>query len=276
MSTVLLEHLIDDAALFPPAEAPMATAVGGHRAVKVGPLGWLVGRFLCPATRIGEMLGELRRDEAFALGLIADSGVPGLPGALAEVAAEPRLVLLAVEIRVAAEPDVVAAVRDAVAVLPTGPRCYVEVPRGEGWRTALAVVGAAGHGAKLRMGGPRAEAFPTEDEVADFVNACVATEIPFKCTAGLHNAVRHTDPETGFEHHGFLNVALAVAAAVRGDDPQPVLAERDPERVAAAVRELDDATAERARALYAGHGSCSLGEPAGDLLTMGLLDGGFD
>jgi len=221
-----------------------------------------------------ELAHEVRVDH-FTLPVIGPVALdhPELGSTLAEVAAEERLVLLAAEIAVAAGGDTVAGVREALAVLPPGLRCYVELPRGEGWRPALAVVGAAGHGAKLRTGGPRADAFPTEAEVADFVYACVATEIPFKCTAGLHNAVRHTDPETGFEHHGFLNLALAVAAAVRGDDPQPVLAERDADRVAAAVRELDDATAERARALYAGHGSCSLGEPAGDLLAMGLLDG---
>jgi acyl-CoA synthetase (AMP-forming)/AMP-acid ligase II len=33
-------------------------------------------------------------------------------------------------------------------------------------------------------------------------------ETSFKCTAGLHNAVRHTGQD-GFEHHGFLNVLVA-------------------------------------------------------------------
>ncbi len=275
MSIVLLEHLVDDAALFPPSEAPMPTAVGAHRAVKVGPLGWLVGRFLCPVSRIDQMAGELRPGDAFALGLIADTGAAEIPAALERIGDEERLMLLAVEVRVAEGPGLVTSVREAMTFLPTEVRCYVELPRSGDWRAALAVVGAAGHGAKLRTGGAEAAAFPTEEEVADFIRACVAASVPFKCTAGLHNAVRHTDPETGFEHHGFLNIALAVAATLAGGDPEPVLAERDPADVAAAVGGLDDVAAARARALYAGHGSCSIGEPAGDLLSMGLLDGDF-
>ena len=38
--------------------------------------------------------------------------------------------------------------------------------------------------------------------------------VPFKCTAGLHHAVRYTDPTTGFRHHGVLNILVATARAV--------------------------------------------------------------
>lgn len=271
VSTVLLEHLIDDAALFPPGNAPMPVAVGLHHAVKVGPLSWLVGRFLCPASRIGELAEELRADDALAVGLIADTGASGLPDALAQIAADPRLVLLAVEIAVPAQPDLVAGVRQALGVLPEGVRCYVELPRTPGWRAALAVVAAARHGAKLRTGGAAAHDFPTDPEVAAFIAACVAAGMPFKCTAGLHRAVRHTDRRTHLTHHGFLNLTLAVCAAVRGDDPARPLANRHKARIAAAVRAIDDETATRARSLFAGFGSCSISEPAADLLAMGLL-----
>jgi len=273
VSTLLLEHLIDDAALFPPGNAPMVSAVAGHRMVKAGPIGWLVGRFLCPASRVGELRAQLQPADTFALGLIGDTGVSGLPAAVAAVEEDPRLKLLAVEL-VPPAGDLVSSVRQVLDVLPEDVRGYVELPRQPDWLAALAVVGAAQRGAKLRTGGAFAGAFPSEREVADFLLACAVAAVPFKCTAGLHNAVRHTDPETGFEHHGFVNIALAACAAVRGEDPEPVLAERDAPRLTAAVRALDDATVTQARALYAGFGSCSVGEPAGDLLDLGLLDGG--
>jgi len=272
VSIILLEHLIDDAALFPPGNAPMPSAVGGYRAVKVGPLSWLIGRFVCPASRIAEMLDELRPDDALALGLIADTGVAGLPVALAQIAADPRLTLLAVEIAVPTQADLVGGVREVLDGLPGRVRCYLELPRAPGWHAALAVVAAARQGARLRTGGTRGKDFPTDSEVAAFVAAAVVAGIPFTCTAGLYRAVRYTDRKTRFRHHGFLNIALAVCAAVRGDDPAPALADRDKARIAAAVRGIDDETATRARALFAGFGSGSIGEPAGDLLAMGLLD----
>lgn len=249
---------------------PMAVAL--HHAAKVGPLSWLVGRFLCPASRIAELTAELRPDDGIALGLIADTGVAGLPEALAQVEADPRLVLLAVEIAVPQQEDLVAGAREALAVLPAGVRCYVELPRTKGWQAALAVVAAARHGAKLRTGGLSPKDFPTDAEVAAIIVACVSAGMPFKATAGLHRAVRHTNRATRARHHGFLNLLLAVCAAVRGDDPAPALANRHKARIAAAVRAIDDETASRARSLFAGFGSCSISEPAADLLAMGLLD----
>ena len=272
VSTVLLEHLIDDAALFPPGEAPMPLAVGLHRAVKIGPLSWLVGRFLCPASRIAELTAELRPDDAIALGLIADTGVDGLPDALAQIEADPRLFLLAVEIAVPAQDDLVGAVRSAVDVLPIGVRSYVELPRVRDWQAALAVVAAAQQGAKLSTGGKRPRDFPTDVEVAAFIAACVASGMPFKCAGGLHRAVRHTDRGTRMRHHGFLNILLAVCAAVRGEDPVAPLTSRGKTKIPAALRAIDEETAIRARSLFAGFGSCSISEPAGDLMTLGLLD----
>lgn len=273
VSTVLLEHLIDDAALFPPGDAPMPLAVGLHRAAKLGPLSWLVGRFLCPASRIDELARELRPDDAIALGVVADTGVAGLPAALARIDADPRLTLLAVEIAVPGQPDLVSGVREVLAGLPDRVRCYLELPQVPDWQAGLAAVAAARQGAKLRTGGSGAKDFPTDAAVAAFIVSCVAVGMPFKCTAGLHRAVRYTDRRTRARHHGFLNITLAVCAAVRGDDPAPVLAGRHKSRIAAAVHGIDAETATRARALFAGFGSCSIGEPAGDLLALRLLEG---
>ena len=60
--------------------------------------------------------------------------------------------------------------------------------------------------AKFRTGGPTAEAVPDDAELAAFIAPCLDRGSPFKLTAGLHHAVRYTETETGFEHHGFLNV----------------------------------------------------------------------
>jgi hypothetical protein len=276
MVNALLDALVDDAALFPPGNAPMPKAVADHRAYRDGPHASLLGRFLCRGTRIRELSDHLAPDDAIRLGLIADAGITGLPDALAAIAAEPRLHLEVIEIPLPADVDQVAAARQTLAALPAEPglTCYVELPRVPGWRDALDEVAAAGRGAKLRTGGLVAAAFPTEREVADFILACVQHGLTFKATAGLHNAVRHQDPVTGFEHHGFLNILLATAAASggRGDGAVlELLAERDGERLAAEARRISPEQAAAARAHFAGYGSCSFGEPVEDLSKLGLL-----
>ena len=103
---------------------------------------------------------------------------------------------------------------------------------------------------------------------------CAAELLPFKCTAGLHNAVRHRDADTLFEHHGFLNVALAARAAAASGSAtatSAALGERAPDTVAAQVRELSASGVATIRELFASFGTCSITEPVGDLTSMGLV-----
>jgi hypothetical protein len=109
--------------------------------------------------------------------------------------------------------------------------------------------------------------------LAAAVDAAVQQDLRFKLTAGLHHAVRHTDPETGFEHHGFLNVILAVHAAEGGSgvDVAAVLAERDTALVADSISRLDEAERGRVRARFLSFGTCSVTDPIDDLRRLGLL-----
>jgi hypothetical protein len=268
----LVAALVDDAAVFPPGNAPMPDAVRAHRRHREAPYARLVGRFLCPASRLGELRDRLVDGDALRLGLIVDTGLAGLAPAVAEVRAETRLVLEAVEIplRVEGGGTLAGCAREVLAALP-GCLAYVEIPRVAGWQDALDVVTSYQRGAKLRTGGTSAEMFPSVAEVAAFVTACVERATPFKCTAGLHNAVRHRDPRTGFEHHGFLNILLATHAALTGGDAAAVLDERSGEVLAEAARRIAPADAYRARALFAGYGSCDIAEPVADLTALGLL-----
>ena len=50
-------------------------------------------------------------------------------------------------------------------------------------------------------------------------------------TAGLHYAIAHHDVYIGFDHLGFLNLLLAVAATQKGastNEVEHILAEHDP------------------------------------------------
>ncbi|RJL30818.1 hypothetical protein D5H75_21125 [Bailinhaonella thermotolerans] len=255
----------------------MPAALRGHREAKAGTHAPLVGRFLCPSSRLAEMRDLLVPEDLIELGLIADTGLPGLPAALSAIAAEPRVRMTGLEIALPREADQARAATVTLASLPADlgedVDVFIELPRLPGWHEALERVAAAGRGAKLRTGGLSADLFPTPAEVAAFIEACVALGVPFKCTAGLHHAVRHRAAETGFVHHGFLNIVLATAAAVAGSgDAADILASEDADALAKAARAVPGETAARTRALFAGYGSCSLADPITDLRALGLID----
>jgi hypothetical protein len=269
--------IIDDAALFPPASTPMPTAVEDHTRHRIAWYAPLVGPFLCPSSRTEELAAQVA--VPLAVRLVVDSGTGGIGPAVDAVASDERLILRGVEI--ALPPDAPAdAARRAVSALDAavgGPDddepAYLEPARTVGWRDALAVIAESGYRAKLRTGGTTLEAFPSESEVAEFVLACLDLGVSFKCTAGLHRAVRHTAAD-GSEQHGFLNILLAVAAGLDGadaDETADVLADRDAVQLARALIGLDDARAASLRRWFTSYGSCSVREPLDDLIALGLV-----
>ena len=268
--TVLFSGLFDDAALFPPGDAPMAAAVPAHRELRAR-LGDLVGPFVVPAARLGELSAHLGDGGPIEVSLIAAAG--DLPAAAARVATHPGLALAAVEVPVVADTDAAAeVVRVLHGVVPAGVPAAVELPRSAARDKVLDVLAGRPYRAKLRTGGVRAALFPSPEELAGALAACVSRGVALKCTAGLHHAVAHTDPVTGFPHHGFLNVLLAVDALVtQTSTPTAWLTETDPAALVTALRTWSADRAARARAVFTSFGTCSVLEPVDDLVTLGLL-----
>ena len=258
MSRALLAALVDDAALFPPGNAPIPAAVAAHRRHRAAAHAELVGRFLCPASRLGELQAALDGGPLLRLGLVGDGPVTALLTAVALARSDRRLALEAVELRLPAD-------FSELADLPTDLLSYVEVPRDR--LDALDLLAGTGRAAKLRTGGVSAEDFPSVDDVAAFLIACTERDLAYKCTAGLHSAVRHPP------YHGFLNVLLAAHAATTGGDVHSALSEEDGGVLAAAAKAVTDEEARRTRARYAGFGSCSMAEPVADLRALGLWPG---
>lgn len=266
----LFRELLDDAALFPPGNAPVGRAVTAHHAHHADWFAAAVGPFLAPADRVG----DLGADTGPPLRVVPIArGPEGVQAAVRAVADRPGLVLAGLEV-----PAPGGRVREAVTALhehlPEGTPAAVELPRGDVTSRRLDALAATVHRAKFRTGGAHADAFPGEGELAALIGACAERRLPFKCTAGLHHAVRHRDPATGFEHHGFLNVLLAVHAAANGDRGPAVaeiLAERDGRSLARAARALTDDQAKAARGLFVAFGTCSITEPLDDLVRLGLM-----
>ncbi|HYG94063.1 MAG TPA: hypothetical protein VD859_10795 [Nocardioides sp.] len=264
-------RLVDDAAIFPPGLAPLPAAVVSHREHVRAPYAELVGPFVVDTVR----LDDLR--DLDAAGLEVSVVVPA-PEQVAGVPARVRAagaVLAGLEAKLGGEGAPADQVAVIAAAAPDDVPTYVEVPRptSPDWPAVLEAVAEHGLRLKLRTGGTETAAFPSEDELASWIAAAAERGVPFKCTAGLHNAVRHTGSTTGFEHHGYLNVLLATAKAVAGADHAALvgtLAERDASTLAEALRRTPEVA--RARSAFTSYGSCSIVEPYDDLVALGLLE----
>jgi hypothetical protein len=237
----LLERLIDHAALFPPASMSIEEALAEDHRLRAGLYGWLVGRFVVPASRVGELGGADVR-----LTVVLDGEIP----------ADARVE--AVESPPGADPE---------RLVGLAPEVYAEVPLpSDNLSLALERLAALGLRAKFRCGGA---AVPPVPLLAQAIRRCRGLGLPFKATAGLHHAL-----PTGAEH-GFLNL---LAAAVFGDE-ETALAERDPQAFrldedafrwrgrSAGIEELERIR----REAFVGLGSCSVADPIEELTALGIL-----
>jgi hypothetical protein len=178
----LLARLLDDAALCPPGRAPMRATLAAHRAAVRHPA---VGRLLCPASRFAELRAHLVPEDLLDLGVIADTGVEGLPETLDAVRAEPRVRATAVRIALPGDADDQArAATVTIAGLPPDTPAHIEVRRSPGWRDALDRLSAArDHGA------PLGAAHPAGGDPAAFITACAERDLAFTCAASPEDVV---------------------------------------------------------------------------------------
>jgi hypothetical protein len=247
-----VDHLFDDAGLFPPARLPMAEALAAHGRATSGARKRFVGPFLCPVSRLDELdacvaSGQPRPAE---LGVIAYGvGTGGRrPGAL------PGLV------------QVEAPLGTRLPDLGGRVRRYLEIPAQSSVRKALDAVAAAGARAKVRCGGPTRHDVPSCARVADVLVGCVERGLTLKATAGLHQPFRHTT-RTG-PQHGFVNLLAAAAEARKGGDRAAVAALQAAAEPHAGRRVAPVGPAPE---LLMSVGTCSIDEPMQALTDRGLL-----
>lgn len=272
----LLAGLVDDAAVFPPAGTPLPEAVAAHRVHRSAWYAPAIGPLLVAASEAAAVPALLTAEESLVIGVVGDTGLAGLPAAIDAATAEPRLAVRQVEAAVAKRgEDPQPGLRTLLTLLAGWPEVigYAETPLAWGLLGALdsmaeARAGGALIAPKFRTGGLAAELFPTPMELAAVICACRDRTLPFKLTAGLHHAIRRPDPETGFVHHGFLNVLAGTLRAAAGGEVMDVaelLAATSAETVVTAV------PTDLYRPLWVGFGSCSVTEPIEDLVELGLI-----
>lgn len=261
-SRALLTEIIDYAGLFPPAKLPMTAAFTRFLAHRASDDGWLLARFVCPASRLGELtpliaeadLGQIPVRIA-ALGAGGDDP-PGYADAIEHDAEAMRAfgdrhagtaVIDVFEVKLPGEGDpsevVDVTFHHLADVATRTPVAYFEIPllgdRPAPIFVAIAVAAAGDQidetrraGLKIRCGGLDASAVPGVDAVAAAITASLAAGLPLKATQGLHHPIRHLDSTLGTTVHGFLNLfaasVLARAHLLDGEIIREIIAEEDP------------------------------------------------
>ncbi|GAB3064706.1 hypothetical protein [Pedococcus soli] len=272
----LFARLVDDAAVFPPGNAPLDEAVRLHRFHRAAAYAWLVGPLLVPVSS-ATALEQVAAASASAVSPVLEVALVARPGVTTREV-EQAVALLsaaggvtAVGVEMAWSPQWREADLDGLPVT-------LEVPRGPEQARALDDLGTAlGEGtvqAKFRTGATPTWAWPDEDELAGFVRAAVERGVPFKLTGGLHHLVRGARSEG--EQHGLLNVLLAVHAAVTGGPPDDVtdaLRERDTDTLVERTALLDADGAAALRRTFTAYGCCEVTDPIGELTARRLIEG---
>jgi hypothetical protein len=244
--------------------------VQAHVAFADAPYADMVGPFVVSAISL-HSLAEHTRACREMVQIVVTASVPAIQRTLADVDGMTGVRLTALDIALGQEMaagQVVPTIRNALAGREV--TVYVEVPRDSRRNAVVRELAAGGLRAKLRTGGIKADLYPDERELAGSLVALATAGVPFKATAGLHHAMRNTDPQTRFEQHGFLNLLVAAQAASEGapvDTVARILAERDPAIVVAHVAKLDA----EVRTAFRSFGTCSVNEPRDELIELGLL-----
>ena len=259
-----LKSLIDYAGLFPPASLDLPEAFANFVAYVDSSDEWMLGRFIIPAKRLGELADigntHLAQDKhlyRFSVlgrgGASAGEFLDNLDRDQADIETftSPYPNTISVDIYEVRIPSSVLAERDHSALLqvfnavqvrlkPTRP--FFEVPLTAEWEEQVQWVLENLHqvnadkdhpvGYKLRCGGVTPDLFPTPQQVAFALHQAHIMDVPMKGTAGLHHPVRHYNEEVGTKMHGFLNVfGAGLFARIHDWDAEkliPIIEEENP------------------------------------------------
>ncbi len=299
-----LAGIVDYAGLFPPARLPLEQAIRAYVRYTREEAAWMLGRFVCPASRLPE-LTPLGRElfvgvpvlfsalgrgggttEEFLTGLGADldavSAFRETHGAGVDVDA--------FETRVPADalsgPESLTALLDAADRLigSSGLSVYYEMPAdGDVTTLAAGLRGRRDRGIKVRCGGLLPGDFPDGATLAHAVRVAVRAGVALKATAGLHHPLPRLDAAIPARMHGFVNLfaagILARTNEMEESEIGALLADEDPTHFLfsdeglrwqdrqATVREIAAAR----RGSITSFGSCSFDEPRDDLRALGWL-----
>lgn len=289
----LLSEIIDYAGLFPPSKLSMAESVTNYAAYKNSNYNWMLGRFVVPVVRLDEFLESSEEfisrdaDGGWRLSVLAGEDIYETFRKIEDFNAEnsTKAVCDAIEIKA----DAPSLIETATEILPPNIKAYFEIsPEGD-LAEMISTLAINRQRAKIRTGGVTPEVFPTSKSIIRFVRTCLAANVPFKATAGLHHPVRCLKPLTYEANapegvmNGFLNLFLMTGFARGGFKPNLLVELLEDE--SAENFKFDESGAHWREDYFLSNsqlkvvrerniisfGSCSFEEPIEDLQGIGLL-----
>lgn len=288
----LLAKIVDYAGLFPPSQVSMPEAVANYAAYRTSDYNWMLGRFVVPVARLDEFAASAKEffrsgEEVWRLSVLADEDINATVQKIEDFnrGCTPNAVCDALE----AKAETAAQIEAIAEAAPPDLDVYVELPLTKSLAELIATLAIKKRRAKIRTGGVTENAFPPAEAIAKFMRVCLAANVPFKCTAGLHHPLRCIKPLTYEQNapegtmNGFLNVFLAAALLRQGIKPELIHELLKDKRAddflfgddGVLWRQeyfVDIAQLENLRADGAiSFGSCSFVEPVEDLQELGWL-----
>ncbi len=290
---ILLSEIVDYAGLFPPSKLSMPEAVINYATYKNSNYNWMLGRFVCPVGRLDEFLESAKdffsRDSksVWRLSVLASDDIYDTIRKVEDfnIQNAPSAVCDSLEIKAETSEQI----EKQSEAIPETYTNFFEIPNDERLPDLISALAINRQCAKIRTGGVTADLFPKTSEIIRFMRTCMAANIPFKATAGLHHPIRCFKPLT-YEPkapkgtmHGFLNLFLATGFAREGYKPEVLeeILEEEFEEVftfdengAYWQKEhfLNNAMLRNLRDSHIrSFGSCSFDEPIQDLQEIGIL-----
>lgn len=286
---VLLTEIVDYAGLFPPSQVSMAVAVQNFDNYLRSEHAWMLGRFVVPIARLNEFSKHAKPlfngENLWRLSVLASEDIADTLKIIDKFnkanAGKANIDSLEIKVTEATE------IKTASEFIPAEIKAYFEFPQEDILTDFITALAITKQRAKIRTGGLTPDAFPSTDAIIKFMRMCVAANIPFKATAGLHHPLRCVKPLTYEENspvgtmNGFLNLFLS-ACLLRQNLNTPavhrLMSETDGKSfefsdndIRWANQNISTNTIALARQKNAiSFGSCSFVEPVEDLISLNI------
>ncbi|WNS78566.1 hypothetical protein RRU94_00895 [Domibacillus sp. DTU_2020_1001157_1_SI_ALB_TIR_016] len=292
-----MTELIDYAGLFPPAALPLAEAISNYHSYIHGSDSWMLGPFVIPASRLNELQPfaaqfndqyPLRLSVILSKSETIEKEIEAMNLFLETYDTAGSIEAVEVPLPEKVDFSFLEKLEQYTGNYPV--YCEMTGTNQEILTTLDAIsslnqISSKSIGVKMRMGGIRADLFPSAERAAFIIHETQKRGLAIKFTAGLHHPIRQYRNEVETKMHGFVNVftasIMAYCRSIHIETIQAILLDEDPTNFSFTKEALSwrnftvsSAEIDKARTLFAAsYGSCSFDEPREELGELTIFQG---